>query len=164
MGHSRTVMTQEEWGQLQATLERTVGKNNYLNWIKPLSFAGVSDGVATFHVPTNFMGTYVSDNFGDLLLHQIAAADSPIRELADIDPQNQGQPNVSPPQKGRITVGTEFVPYENEETHERYAIDLRFQFGYATEGRDYSPMYDHCPGSSGSPYSAIQLAPASSLW
>jgi chromosomal replication initiator protein len=74
-------MTKDEWGQLQGTLERTVGKNNYVNWIKPLSFAGVSDGVATFHVPTNFMGTYVSDNFGDLLLHKIAATGSEVRRL-----------------------------------------------------------------------------------
>ncbi len=96
MGHNRTVMTQEEWGQLQATLERSVGKNNYLNWIKPLSFAGVSDGVATFHVPTNFMGTYVSDNFGDLLLHQISAADSDVRRIR-FTVSNGGAPRSAPP-------------------------------------------------------------------
>jgi hypothetical protein len=90
---------------------------------------------------------------------QIAAADSPIRELADIDPQNQGQPNVRPPQKGRITVGAEFVPYENEETHERYAIDLRFQFGYATEGRAYSPIYDHMVNSRCNGLSGAEMLP-----
>lgn len=34
----------------------------------------VSDGVATLHVPTNFFGNYVSQNFSDLLLHEINAA------------------------------------------------------------------------------------------
>ncbi len=74
-------MTRDQWGQLQATLERTVGRNNYHNWIKPLEFAGVSDGVATFKVPTNFLGNYVSQNFGDVLLHQIATAGADVRRV-----------------------------------------------------------------------------------
>jgi len=127
--------------------------------VAPIRRAGndaVGEGLhkGQFRVAASKKFDWIEPYMGLRYTLQIAAADSPIRELADIDPQNQGQPNVSPPQKGRITVGTEFVPYENEETHERYAIDLRFQFGYATEGRDYSPMYDHmgrsqCNGLSG---------------
>ncbi len=58
-------MTDEEWGQTQAALEQTVGKNNYLTWIKPLAFHGCDDGVAEFGVKTTFMGDWVSRNFGD---------------------------------------------------------------------------------------------------
>ncbi|MFP4326928.1 MAG: chromosomal replication initiator protein DnaA [Paracoccaceae bacterium] len=79
-------MTQEQWGQLQATIEKTVGKNNYANWIKPLEFAGVTDGVAVFHVPTNFMANYVSQNFGDLLLYQMASAGAEIRRMRFVVP------------------------------------------------------------------------------
>ncbi|MEP5625059.1 MAG: DnaA N-terminal domain-containing protein, partial [Hyphomicrobiales bacterium] len=65
-------MTQEQWGALQGNLLNTVGQNNYKTWIEPLEFAELEDGVATFHVPTNFIGNYVSQNFGDLILHQLS--------------------------------------------------------------------------------------------
>jgi len=64
-------MTQEQWGQVRQELLKTVGQNNYRNWIEPLEFHGVDDGVATFHVPTSFLGNYVHQNFGDLILYQI---------------------------------------------------------------------------------------------
>ena len=138
MGHSRTVMTQEEWGQLQATLERTVGKNNYLNWIKPLSFAGVSDGVATFHVPTNFMGTYVSDNFGDLLLHQIAAADSDVRRVRFTVPSG-GAPRQAPAAPAPDASAPEAEPAAaappREEALHGAPLDARFRFDTFVVGK-----------------------------
>ncbi len=67
-------MTQEQWGALQQDLLKTVGQNNYTTWIEPLQFAELTDGIVTFHVPTNFVGNYVSQNFGDLILHQMTSA------------------------------------------------------------------------------------------
>ena len=58
-------MTNEIWGELRQELLKTVGRNNYVNWIEPLEFAELKDGVATFLVPTNFMGDWVSRNFGE---------------------------------------------------------------------------------------------------
>ncbi|WP_298295626.1 chromosomal replication initiator protein DnaA [uncultured Litoreibacter sp.] len=58
-------MTEAEWGQIRAALEQTVGKNNHLTWIEPLSFLGFDDGVIEFQVKTTFMGDWVSRNFGD---------------------------------------------------------------------------------------------------
>jgi chromosomal replication initiator protein len=74
-------MTQEQWGQLQRKLLSTVGKNNYANWIEPLEFSDISEGVATFHVPTNFLGNYVAQNFGDLILHQLSEAGQAVRRV-----------------------------------------------------------------------------------
>ncbi len=65
-------MTQEQWGSLQQDLLKTVGQNNYKAWIEPLKFAELENGVATFTVPTNFIGNYVSQNFGDLIIHQLS--------------------------------------------------------------------------------------------
>ncbi|MDQ7070643.1 MAG: chromosomal replication initiator protein DnaA [Rhodobacterales bacterium] len=62
----------KQWGALKETLLETIGSNNFTNWIEPLEFAHVTDGVALFHVPTNFLGNYVSQNFGDLILHKLA--------------------------------------------------------------------------------------------
>ena len=76
-------MTLEQWGDLQTQLYETVGENNYRNWIEPLEFRGVEDsGVAVFHAPTNFFGSYVSQNFGDLLLAQMSRRDPDVRRLA----------------------------------------------------------------------------------
>ncbi|QEW17847.1 Chromosomal replication initiator protein DnaA [Marinibacterium anthonyi] len=64
-------MTQEKWGLLRKNLLRTIGQNNYKNWIEPLEFSKLSDGVAVFKVPTTFTGNYVLRNFGDLILYEL---------------------------------------------------------------------------------------------
>ena len=74
-------MTQEQWGQLKQELLKTIGKNNYTNWIEPLELSDVSEGVATFSVPTSFLGNYVSQNFGDLILYQMNRVAPEIRRV-----------------------------------------------------------------------------------
>ena len=67
-------MTNNTWGQIRENLLTSVGKNNYVNWIEPLEFSRLESGVATFLVPTNFMGNWVSRNFGDQILSELAKA------------------------------------------------------------------------------------------
>lgn len=74
----------------------------------------------------------------------LLASDSPLRKSY---PGNRGQVISNPPMSGEITVGSEFIPYENVERGERYAIDLRFTMGYVSEGRDYTPLFDHMANS-----------------
>ena len=77
----KTAMTEEQWSDIQHTLKTTVGQNNYVNWISPLDFNGVIDGVALFDVPTNFLGNYVDQNFGDVLLAQLGQVVPDIRRI-----------------------------------------------------------------------------------
>ncbi|WP_323781376.1 chromosomal replication initiator protein DnaA [Thalassovita sp.] len=74
-------MTQEQWGKLQQNLLTTVGKNNYATWIEPLEFLGINEDVAIFEVPTSFLGNYVSQNFGDLILHQMSEFAERVRRI-----------------------------------------------------------------------------------
>ncbi len=74
-------MTQEQWGALKKDLLRTVGQNNYKTWIDPLEFGELSEGVVTFHVPTNFIGNYVSQNFGDLILHKLSTSGQEVQRV-----------------------------------------------------------------------------------
>ncbi|THD73835.1 chromosomal replication initiator protein DnaA [Thalassobius vesicularis] len=74
-------MTKEQWGQLKQSLMGTVGQSNFKNWIDPLEFDEIAEGVATFTVPTTFLGNYVSRNFGDLILHQLGQAGHTVRRL-----------------------------------------------------------------------------------
>ncbi len=64
-------MTHDQWGEIRQRLLKTVGQNNYTTWIEPLVPGAVADGIATLHVPTNFFGNYVSQNFSDLILHEL---------------------------------------------------------------------------------------------
>ncbi len=75
-------MMQEKWGQLRQRLLKTIGQNNFTTWIEPLEFSELQDGVATFHVPTNFMGNYVSQNFADLILHELNMSGEQVQRLS----------------------------------------------------------------------------------
>ena len=89
-------MTQEKWGQLRQRLLKTVGQNNYKTWIEPLRFRGLQDGVARFDVPTSFLGNYVSQNFSDLILHELKSADDTIQRLSFAVPANShGRPSAA---------------------------------------------------------------------
>jgi chromosomal replication initiator protein len=90
-------MTDESWGTIREELIERVGRNNYVNWIEPLKFAGSEDGVATFHVPTNFMGNWVARNFADQILTQLHAAGEPVARLAFAVPLPEETPSQAPP-------------------------------------------------------------------
>ena len=75
-------MNRDFWGKIQEELQETIGKNNFTNWISPLEFSEVIDGVATFNVPTTFLGNYVSQNFGDIILFKLNNLDKGITRVA----------------------------------------------------------------------------------
>ena len=89
-------MTEEEWGALQNTLSNTLGKNNYVNWIAPLKFSCIDGDSAIFDVPTNFLGNYVSQNFGDVILYQISNANSAVKRIRFQVSDNSSQPATNP--------------------------------------------------------------------
>jgi|TARA_R110002049_G_scaffold44333_6_gene130216 chromosomal replication initiator protein len=74
-------MTHDQWGEIKQRLLKTVGQNNYTTWIEPLVPGDVADGIVTLQVPTNFFGNYVSQNFSDLILHEIKASGTAAERL-----------------------------------------------------------------------------------
>ncbi len=82
-------MTQDDWGNIKKRLLKTVGQNNYTTWIAPMEPGAVSEGIATLNVPTNFFGNYVSQNFSDLILHELRAEGVDVSRLNfALTPQN----------------------------------------------------------------------------
>jgi chromosomal replication initiator protein len=67
-------MLKNQWDLISTRLLKTVGQNNHTTWIAPLKAGGVSDEIATLYVPTTFSGNYISQNFSDLILHEINIA------------------------------------------------------------------------------------------
>ena len=74
-------MTEEEWGRLKQDLSKSVGVSNYKNWIEPLEFAGVTDGISVFNTPTSFLGNYVSQKYGDLILYKLQKVSPDVRRV-----------------------------------------------------------------------------------
>ena len=74
-------MNNDTWGRLRERLVQSVGKNNYTNWIEPLEFSSLENGVATFLVPTNFMGDWVKRNFGRQIQQLLTSNNASIRRV-----------------------------------------------------------------------------------
>ncbi len=92
-------MTQETWGQVRGELLKSVGKNNFSAWIEPISLGKVENGTAHFNVPTSFIGTWVSQHFGDVILrHLMSAGLSVDRVQFSVDAANarQAPANIAP--------------------------------------------------------------------
>ena len=84
-------MTNETWGEIRKDLLSAVGRNNYVNWIEPLELAGLNGGVATFFVPTQFMGNWVSRNFGDHIQKVLSGAGEQVSRV-EFSVPNQPRP------------------------------------------------------------------------
>jgi chromosomal replication initiator protein len=74
-------MTQDQWGSIRDELHQTMGANSFQSWIEPLIYVGTDDGIARFTVPTNFLGNYVSQNYGDMLLSKISRVNPSVRRI-----------------------------------------------------------------------------------
>ena len=93
----RRQMTDEIWGAIREELLKIVGKNNYVNWIEPLEFSELANGVATFFVPTQFMGNWVSRNFGDHILQELSKAGQRVSRVNFAVPTTQRAAPASKP-------------------------------------------------------------------
>lgn len=110
-----------------------------------------------FRIRSSKQFDWIEPYFGMEYFLPLAAGNSPIREY---DAQNnEGQVFVNPPQRGEITIGSEFIPFEDEKKGERYAFDLRFTMGYVSEGLDYTPLYEHMANSKCNDMTAAQVTP-----
>ncbi len=129
-------MTQEQWGALQGNLLNTVGQNNYKTWIEPLEFAELEDGVATFHVPTNFIGNYVSQNFGDLILHQLSTTGESIQRVHFKVPASATTaPKARPAVSSSSMAKKAAAPAPARDTLPGAPLDARFTFDSFVVGK-----------------------------
>ncbi|WP_299296207.1 chromosomal replication initiator protein DnaA [uncultured Tateyamaria sp.] len=134
-------MTQQEWGQLRQRLLKTVGQNNYTNWIEPLEFRALQDGIATFDVPTNFLGNYVSQNFSDLILHELKSDSHDVRRLSFAVPANaSGRPAsaIDAPEAAASAPSSSSYAHSNTPTKSALSaapLDKRFTFDSFVVGK-----------------------------
>ena len=93
-------MDEKIWTKLKISLKKSIGENNFNNWLSPISFSYVDEDVAVFTVPTNFLGNYVSQNWGELITGQISSESDKINRIRfEVDPElnNFGETQSSLP-------------------------------------------------------------------
>ena len=74
-------MDDKIWTKLKISLKKSVGENSFNNWLSPINFSHVEEDMAVLTVPTNFLGNYVSQNFGELITSQISSKNNKISRI-----------------------------------------------------------------------------------
>ena len=89
-------MTNDTWGHVRGELLKSIGKNNFSAWIEPITFDALEERTARFFVPTNFIGSWVSQNFGDLILRHLTSAGVGVDRIEfKVDPKMSKADNVN---------------------------------------------------------------------
>ncbi|MGJ8582712.1 MAG: chromosomal replication initiator protein DnaA [Marinosulfonomonas sp.] len=130
-------MTDDTWGRVQKELRETVGQNNYKNWIEPLQFKNLKNGIATFLVPTNFMGNWVSRHFGEQILFQLAKAGESVSHVEFSVPKPKKKKSSKPGKaaKSRASTAAEAAPAVIKDDLPGAPLDARFTFDSFVVGK-----------------------------
>ncbi|SEP56746.1 chromosomal replication initiator protein [Loktanella sp. DSM 29012] len=88
------------WGRVQDDLRNSMSKAKFQSWIASLEYAGVSDGVVSFDVPTAFIGNYVEQHFGDMIVYSFNRNGQEVSRLRfGVNADRQANPSEAQPVK-----------------------------------------------------------------
>jgi chromosomal replication initiator protein len=135
-------MTQQQWGELKQQIRETLGPNKFRNWIEPLEFSGVSDGVATLAVPTRFIGNYVAQHFGDLILYKLSRLNPDVRKLDFAVAANTAEspgaadaPGAAPARPARTDNALHSAPLDERFRFDSFVVGKPNQLAHAAARR-----------------------------
>ena len=98
-------MDDKIWTKLKISLKKSIGENNFNNWLSPINFSYVDEDMAVFTVPTNFLGNYVSQNWGELITEQISSENNKISRIKfEVDTKSNNFGNSQPSTPAQINV------------------------------------------------------------
>ncbi len=98
-------MDDKIWTKLKISLKKSIGENNFNNWLSPINFSYVDEDMAVFTVPTNFLGNYVSQNWGDLITAQISSENNKISRIKfEVDTKSNNFGDSQPSSPAHINV------------------------------------------------------------
>ncbi|GGE54515.1 chromosomal replication initiator protein DnaA [Actibacterium pelagium] len=130
-------MTDDSWGLTCNELQKAIGNNNFVTWIKPMRFVSVGDGTAHFEVPTSFFGEWVSRNFGDAIKHHLSQNGASVSRL-QFDVASATAAAAETPAASAEPAPSEPAPAETRKSDEDLpgaAIDSRFTFDSFVVGK-----------------------------
>ena len=98
-------MDNKIWTKLKISLKKSIGENNFNNWLSPINFSYVDEDMAVFTVPTNFLGNYVSQNWGELITGQISSESDKINRIRfEVDPDLNNFRETQPSLPAHISI------------------------------------------------------------
>ena len=122
-------MDDRKWTELKISLRKSIGENNFNNWLSPVEFSRIEEDVAIFTVPTNFLGNYVSQNFGEIIVAQISLEGNKINRIRfEVDNKSNNLASSQPSAPAHIS-----FPKDNELTGAQ--LDKRFTFDAFVVGK-----------------------------
>ena len=128
-------MTNDIWAKVLAALKGAIGASNYSNWIAPLEFSQVSDGVAVFDVPTNFIGNYVSQHFGDQILYQLNKSGQDVERLQFRVPTKTAAAKPKAPAKAPHRDAASSAPLDGRFTFDTFVVGKPNELAHAAARR-----------------------------
>jgi chromosomal replication initiator protein len=102
------------WEKISSQLKKTLDKDTFQNWIKPISFETYNEGILSLSVPTRFLRDWIIKNYASVIKRICTDQGSQIKKLSIIvKEKNQ-----------RIIPGTEAIYQDKEEEEDTYYDDI----------------------------------------
>ena len=101
------------WSSITSELKKSLDKDTFQNWIKPIQFESLLDTSLTLSVPTRFLRDWIIKNYAPVIKRAYLDQDITINKLSILVKENNN----------RVIPGTEVVHQEKEEDGDDHYYD-----------------------------------------
>jgi len=102
------------WKKIASELKKSLDKDTFQNWIKPINFETQLDNSLTLSVPTRFLRDWIIKNYAPVIKRAYIDQGVTVDKLSIIVKENNN----------RIIPGTEVVYQDNEDDEDTYYDDI----------------------------------------
>jgi chromosomal replication initiator protein len=102
------------WSKIASELKKSLDKDTFQNWIKPINFESQLDNTLTLSVPTRFLRDWIIKNYASVIKRSYLDQGVTVDKLSIIVKENNN----------RIIPGTEVVYQDNEDDEDTYYDDI----------------------------------------
>ena len=102
------------WNKIASELKKSLDKDTFQNWIKPINFETQLDSSLTLSVPTRFLRDWIIKNYASVIKRAYLDQGITVDKLSIIVKENNN----------RIIPGTEVVYQDNEDDEDTYYDDI----------------------------------------
>ena len=102
------------WNKIASELKKSLDKDTFQNWIKPINFETQLDKSLTISVPTRFLRDWIIKNYASVIKRAYLDQGATVDKLSIIVKENNN----------RIIPGTEVVYQDNEDDEDTYYDDI----------------------------------------
>ena len=102
------------WSKISSELKKSLDKDTFQNWIKPINFESQTDTSLTLSVPTRFLRDWIIKNYAPVIKRAYQDQDFTIEKLSIIVKENND----------RIIPGTEVIYQDKDDDDDTYYDDI----------------------------------------